>query len=126
MKQLLIVRHAKSSWKFPELADFDRPLLKKGIKRTKAIGAYMSSKQYVPDLIKTSSAKRAVETTKILESVMKLSNTDIEKEDCLYLCSVSDMIDGISKTDNKYRITSYNVCYTKLLRSYSSLARLSF
>lgn len=30
MKRLTLIRHAKSSWKNPELADFDRPLNKRG------------------------------------------------------------------------------------------------
>jgi phosphohistidine phosphatase len=30
MKSLLILRHAKSSWKHPELTDYDRPLNKRG------------------------------------------------------------------------------------------------
>ncbi len=30
MKSLLILRHAKSSWKHPELTDHDRPLNKRG------------------------------------------------------------------------------------------------
>ena len=31
MKTIVLIRHAKSSWKFPELKDVDRPLKKRGL-----------------------------------------------------------------------------------------------
>ena len=37
MKTLYIVRHAKSSWDHTGLADYERPLLEKGKKRTKYV-----------------------------------------------------------------------------------------
>ncbi|TIP33615.1 MAG: histidine phosphatase family protein, partial [Mesorhizobium sp.] len=38
MKQLLILRHAKSSWDDPALADFDRPLAPRGLKTAPLMG----------------------------------------------------------------------------------------
>jgi len=32
MKKITIVRHAKSSWQFPELTDYERPLNKRGLR----------------------------------------------------------------------------------------------
>ena len=38
MKRLILIRHAKSSWKDMSLSDFDRPLNKRGM----ANGEFMS------------------------------------------------------------------------------------
>ena len=38
------MRHAKSTWEFPELKDEERPLVEKGIKRTKKIIKFLNVK----------------------------------------------------------------------------------
>jgi len=62
MKTLYIVRHAKSSWDSPELADHDRPLNRTGIKKTKLVIDYLQNKKVMPDLMISSSALRAKDT----------------------------------------------------------------
>jgi len=62
MKTLYIVRHAKSSWDEPGLADHDRPLIAAGIKKTNLIIDYLKNKNVLPDLIISSSATRAKNT----------------------------------------------------------------
>jgi phosphohistidine phosphatase len=37
MKEIFILRHAKSSWKDSYLSDFDRPLADRGIREAKKI-----------------------------------------------------------------------------------------
>ena len=64
MKTLLLLRHAKSSWKHPELADHDRPLNKRGKRDAPSIGQLVSDKGLVPDLIMSSTAKRARKTAR--------------------------------------------------------------
>ncbi|HUF04765.1 MAG TPA: histidine phosphatase family protein [Aridibacter sp.] len=59
MKTLLVLRHAKSSWDFPDLSDFDRPLNKRGEEAAPFMGELISSKGLEPDLIVSSPAKRA-------------------------------------------------------------------
>ncbi|HID69647.1 MAG TPA: hypothetical protein EYP35_04115 [Desulfobacterales bacterium] len=62
MKHLLICRHAKSSWKDPSLADFDRPLNKRGKRDAPQMGKMLVSHGIFPDLIVSSPAKRAKKT----------------------------------------------------------------
>ncbi len=62
MKSLLILRHAKSSWKIKYLSDHDRPLNKRGKRDAPRMGQLMRNEDLVPDLILTSSAERASET----------------------------------------------------------------
>lgn len=62
MKTLLIMRHAKSSWKSPELSDYDRPLNGRGKRDAPRMGEHLRQEGLVPDRILTSSAKRARKT----------------------------------------------------------------
>lgn len=62
MKTLLILRHAKSSWKYPELSDYDRPLNSRGKRDAPRMGKYLRQQDLIPDRILTSSAKRARKT----------------------------------------------------------------
>lgn len=62
MKTLLLLRHAKSSWDNPRLADFERPLNGRGRADAPRMGALLHREGLEPDLIITSSAKRALAT----------------------------------------------------------------
>jgi phosphohistidine phosphatase len=62
MKTVILVRHAKSSWKESSLKDFDRPLNKRGKRDAPFMGKKLKERQVMPDLILSSPAKRAKET----------------------------------------------------------------
>jgi phosphohistidine phosphatase len=62
MKVLLILRHAKSSWANPSLADFDRPLKKRGKRNAPRMGLLIRQQDLIPDLILSSPARRARKT----------------------------------------------------------------
>ena len=62
MKTLLILRHAKSSWNYPELSDYDRPLNARGKRDAPRMGEHLRQEGLIPDRILTSSAKRARKT----------------------------------------------------------------
>jgi phosphohistidine phosphatase len=63
MKTLLLLRHAKSSWKDSELDDHDRPLSKRGRTEAPAMGRLLREQELLPDLIVTSTARRCRQTT---------------------------------------------------------------
>jgi phosphohistidine phosphatase len=62
MKTLQILRHAKSSRDDPTISDHDRPLQKRGKKDAPRIGELLFEARRVPDLILSSTAKRARKT----------------------------------------------------------------
>jgi phosphohistidine phosphatase len=62
MKQLFLLRHAKSSRKDSSLPDHDRPLAGRGRRAMKAMSAYLRDHRIEPALILCSSATRARET----------------------------------------------------------------
>jgi phosphohistidine phosphatase len=64
MKTLLLLRHAKSSWKYPDLADHDRPLNKRGKQTAPRVGQLLKDENLLPDLILSSTAARAQTTAR--------------------------------------------------------------
>jgi phosphohistidine phosphatase len=62
MKTLLLLRHAKSSWKDSDLDDHDRPLNQRGRREAPRMGRLLLDENLVPDLIVASSARRARKT----------------------------------------------------------------
>jgi phosphohistidine phosphatase len=65
MKTLLILRHAKSSWKDEALPDHDRPLNKRGKADAPRMGKLLRDEDLIPDLILSSDAQRARATTEL-------------------------------------------------------------
>ena len=65
MKALLLLRHAKSSWDDPALADFDRPLAKRGIEAAGRMGREIARRGWVPDHAQVSAARRTRDTWRI-------------------------------------------------------------
>src|SRR5579864_3364127 len=61
-KHLHLLRHAKSSWDQPGLADHDRPLAPRGRRAAEAIARHLRASGVAPALILCSSARRAQET----------------------------------------------------------------
>lgn len=59
VRQLLILRHAKSSWADPALDDWQRPLNDRGLRDAPRVGDLLRRRSLVPDLIITSDAVRA-------------------------------------------------------------------
>ncbi len=64
VKTLFVLRHAKSSWQDATLDDHDRPLNKRGKRTAPRLGQFLAEQKAVPDLILSSTAKRAKSTAK--------------------------------------------------------------
>jgi phosphohistidine phosphatase len=62
MKQLLLLRHAKSSWDDPALADMDRPLAPRGRKAAPRMGRELAARGWLPQSVLSSPAARTRET----------------------------------------------------------------
>ena len=86
MKKLYILRHAKSSWDQPGLADFDRPLNQRGLITAPFMGELIARKEYLPDLIISSPAKRARQTA-ILVKESAGAGADIRYDEKIYEAS---------------------------------------
>ncbi len=84
MRTLLIMRHGKSSWKDPALADSERPLKKRGRKDSKSMGKLLDNKKFKPDLILCSTALRAKQTAEIVVDELGFEG-QVEYMDALYM-----------------------------------------
>ena len=62
MRRLILLRHAKSSWDYADLADVDRPLSERGRTAARAMGSYLRAHPIRPDLVLCSPAARTRET----------------------------------------------------------------
>ncbi len=70
MRTLLLMRHAKSSWEQPDLADADRPLAPRGRKAAAAVARYLATNRLIPDLVLCSHAERVRETWELMAAVL--------------------------------------------------------
>ena len=95
MKKLLIMRHAKSSWKNSDLADHERPLKKRGKNDAKRMGKLLKLKKIIPDVIICSTALRAQETADLLVKSMKYKN-ELVFTDSLYMAEPRNILMAIN------------------------------
>jgi phosphohistidine phosphatase len=68
LRHLLLLRHAKSSWDQPGLADHDRPLAPRGRRAATALAGHLQELAAPPELVVCSSAARTVETLQLIRS----------------------------------------------------------
>ena len=109
------MRHAKSTWEFPELKDEDRPLVDKGIKRTKKIIKFLSKKNVKPDIILSSHAVRALETAKIVAEGLNYPVKDIVMEQKVYESNIENLFNvvyGIANNKNTMVMVGHNPTIT--------------
>lgn len=100
MKTLYLVRHAKSSWDHTELKDTDRPLMGKGINKTKKTIKFLREKKVSIDLMISSPALRAYETAKLIAKGLDYPLDKIVTERKLYEGTVDDILGLIRETEN--------------------------
>ena len=58
MKNLFLLRHAKSDWEDPEIADFHRPLSKRGVSDALLLSNYILKNRVTFDLVLSSPSER--------------------------------------------------------------------
>lgn len=102
MKRLTLIRHAKSSWKDPECADFDRPLAKRGKKDAQIMGRVLAARGERPSLIISSPARRAASTMKRIARVMGIPLDTIIWDRRLYHADAAGLLAVICETGISY------------------------
>jgi len=101
MRQLLLLRHAKSSWDDPGLSDHARPLNARGRRAAAAMSGAMRELGLQPDLVLVSSSRRTLQT---LEALTPFDdNALIEPMDTLYLAPVSLLLEAVRKVPETVR-----------------------
>ncbi len=117
MKTLFLLRHAKSSWKQPELHDHDRPLTKRGKKDAPKVGLYIKENGLLPDLILSSTARRAQETARAVAEESGFSKP-IDLHQDLYLSDPAcylDILHCLPDEANRVLVVGHNPDLEQLL-----------
>jgi phosphohistidine phosphatase len=94
MKTLLLMRHAKSSWKHHDLDDIQRPLNKRGKKDAPMMGKLIRDKELVPQKILSSTAERARATAEAFIETSKYAG-EVTFLDSFYLAEPQVYLDEL-------------------------------
>ena len=116
MKELILLRHAKSSWD-NNLDDRNRPLTEKGVNRI--INISKASKNFFLDIdvVYSSPAIRAISTAIITSSVLKINFSKIKINQNLYSFNSQNILSFIKSIDNKFNrvlCVGHNPAFTEV------------
>ena len=100
MKQLLLIRHAKSSWADTTLSDLDRPLKKRGKREASQLGKLLKKKTIFPQLIVSSPAKRTKKTAFKIARELDYKKQDIQISNLIYSDEIPDLLNFIHSIPN--------------------------
>ena len=102
MKTLILTRHAKTIPGESGMSDFDRTLAPRGPKDIKLIAKELLTLEYDPDLIISSPARRATQSSEIFAKVFNYQASQIKYLNYLYgYFSIADLIRDISNIGAK-------------------------
>jgi phosphohistidine phosphatase len=102
MKTLLLMRHAKSSWKKTDLQDHERPLNKRGEKDAPRMGKWLLERNLTPQFILSSTAVRAAKTAELVAGKCNYKN-EILYSESLYLAEPQGYIQALQALPDDYK-----------------------
>jgi phosphohistidine phosphatase len=100
MKRLYLLRHAKSSWDDPTLADHDRPLAPRGRRAAKVMAEHLQRKGIAPELVLCSPARRTRQTLKRLAPGLG-KDADVQIEPELYAAPARDLLEVLHEVPDE-------------------------
>jgi phosphohistidine phosphatase len=125
MKQLLLMRHAKSDWTSPAATDFERPLNSRGERDVPRMAALLKACDMVPQCLLASPALRARQTAEGVGAVLGIKPTFNPD---LYLASLETLVGTLEKQPTELEsimLVGHNPGMAELLqRLVGGLARL--
>ena len=99
MKTLLLLRHAKSSWKIPDQPDFERPLNGRGERAAPLMGRHLRAEKLAPDLILCSPAERARQTAALFTKAAGLG-AELRYDERIYEASALQLLEVVTQADD--------------------------
>jgi phosphohistidine phosphatase len=122
MKTVYIVRHAKSSWEFPQLEDHERPVIPKGIRRTERVIEFLRERNIKVDLLYASHAVRSAETARMLAPAVGVEPDQIITEPEIYhggTSALTPLIYGLPDGADSVMIVGHNPAVTDFANEYT-------
>ena len=101
-KELILVRHAKSSWDDPYLDDNDRPLNERGLRNAPKMGKRLQGWGIRPGAWISSTALRAITTAEILAEQVGFPHDQIQLSRDLYHASATELQEFICGLDDQF------------------------
>ena len=93
VRRLIVMRHAKSSWKDPNLDDHERPLNKRGRGDAPMVADAIFDRGWIPDLILVSSSKRTLQTLEGMSH--RMGKAPFEVRSGIYHATVIDLMEEL-------------------------------
>jgi phosphohistidine phosphatase len=116
MKTLVLVRHAKSSWKH-NVGDKERPLKKRGKSDAKLVSIAFRNRELALNMVYSSPANRALSTCKIFLNNLDFDQGQLVIDDDLYDFGGENVINFIKKINENYQnvmIFGHNHAFTSI------------
>ncbi len=120
MKELLIIRHAKSSWGNIGQSDFERPLNDRGERDAPEMARRLIARAISIDLFIASTAKRAFITATYFAEANNKKASDINKRQELYHAPSTiyyEVLETVNATINTVAIFAHNPGITDFVNS---------
>jgi phosphohistidine phosphatase len=96
VKRVYLLRHAKSSWDDPDLADHDRPLAPRGKRSAEKLARYIAKERIRPGLVLCSSSKRTRQTLKGIAPALP-KGVEVRYEDGLYAAGHTALLERLRR-----------------------------
>lgn len=100
LKQIHLIRHAKSDWETEFKSDHERPLSERGKKNARALRKYLEKIEFKTDLFLVSDSKRTLDTYKSITKNRNLSSEMIATEE-LYESDSEDILLKLRELDSR-------------------------
>lgn len=127
MKTILVIRHAKSSWAHPGMSDFERPLNERGHRDALMMAERLKLRKIEPDLLVSSTARRAMETCNHFADTLGCGTGNILKVPALYHAPSQvfyEVIRQLPATANTIGVFAHNPGITDFVNSLCEDVRL--
>lgn len=117
IRRLTLVRHAKSSWDYAELSDFERPLNARGRRDAPAMARHLAAELERPLRLVSSPALRAITTAHAFADALGLANSAIRVEPRIYeatLGTLFGIVQDLDDADTHVLLFGHNPGLTEL------------
>ncbi|NAS30257.1 histidine phosphatase family protein [Flavobacteriaceae bacterium R38] len=121
-KELILVRHAKSSWDY-EASDKDRPLKERGIRDAHLVSRHLEGKLDKTAIVFSSPANRALHTCMIFLRNCNIPLTKLTVTDELYDFGGDRVIKFLNSLDDDYKsvmIFGHNHAFTSIVNTFGN------
>ena len=117
VKTIHLIRHAKSSWEDPFLADIDRPLNERGIRTSRFMAQHIHEAGCSFENIFCSPAKRAQSTISLISESLPLMDIEWQTDQALYTFYDADLINWLETLDDAFSdivLVGHNPAFTQV------------